>query len=91
MYEPKESHWEVVVHVLIHIKEELGLGLLMSSKQSNAVTALCDADWASYSAIKKSTCVKLGNSSWKSKKQTTVSSTAEAEYRSMTITVAELV
>ncbi|XP_055806975.1 uncharacterized mitochondrial protein AtMg00810-like [Solanum dulcamara] len=74
-----------------------GLGLLMSSRKSGKINAFCDADWASCLLSKKSVIgfgIKFGDSlvSWKSKKQSTVSrSSAEAEYRSMATTVAELV
>ncbi|XP_015170070.1 uncharacterized protein [Solanum tuberosum] len=73
------------------------LGLLMSSKKSGKINAYCDADWASCVLSRKSVTgygIKIGESlvSWKSKKQNTVSrSSAEAEYRSMATTVAELV
>lgn len=69
----------------------------MSSKKSGKVKAYCDADWASCLISRKSVTgfgIKYGDSliSWKSKKQSTVSrSSAEAEYRSMATTVAELV
>lgn len=97
MHAPKKSHYDAALHVVRYIKNQPGLGLLMSSKKSGKINAFCDADWASCLLSRKSVTgfgIKLGDSliSWKSKKQSTVSrSSAEAEYRSMATTVAELV
>lgn len=69
----------------------------MSSKKSEKISAFCDADWALCLLSRKSVIgfgIKFGESlvSWKSKKQSTMSrSSVEAEYRSMTIMIAELV
>lgn len=69
----------------------------MSSQANAEVSAYCNADWASCPFSRRSITgylVKLGESivSCKSKKQNTISrSSAEAEYRSITATVAELV
>ncbi|XP_019265012.1 PREDICTED: uncharacterized protein LOC109242633 [Nicotiana attenuata] len=96
MNAPKQSHYDAALRVVKYIKNCLGQGLLMSSKQSRKVSAFCDADWASCSVTKKSVtsfCMKPGDSmiSWKSKKQRTVSrSSADVEYRSMASTMAEL-
>ncbi|XP_019262826.1 PREDICTED: uncharacterized protein LOC109240615 [Nicotiana attenuata] len=97
MNAPKQSHYEAALRVVRYVKGSPGPGLMMSSKTSGKVAAFCDADWASCSMTRKSVtgyCIKLGDSivSWKSKKQITVSrSSAEAKYRSMATTVAELV
>ncbi|WMV28413.1 hypothetical protein MTR67_021798 [Solanum verrucosum] len=69
----------------------------MASTADNHLTAYCDADWASCPNNRKSITgymVVYGNSliSWKAKKQETISrSSAEAEYRSLASTVAEVV
>nr|XP_016438494.1 PREDICTED: uncharacterized mitochondrial protein AtMg00810-like [Nicotiana tabacum] len=96
MHAPKTSHYEDTLHIVKYIKKQPGLGLLMSSRGEEKVEALCDSDWASCPMSEKSitgVCVKLGTSliSWKAKKQSTISrSSAEAEYRSMAHTIAEL-
>ncbi|XP_070044865.1 uncharacterized mitochondrial protein AtMg00810-like [Nicotiana tomentosiformis] len=97
MHAPKKSHYEAALHVVRYIKKQSGLGILMSSRSSQQIKALCDSDWASCPMSRKSItgyCIKLGESliSWKAKKQNTISrSSVEAEYRSMAHTVAELV
>lgn len=97
MHALKRSHYEATLHVVRYIKKQPALRILMSSRNSGKISAFCDADWASYLLSRKSITgfgIKYGDSliSWKSKKQSTISrSLAEAEYRSMTTTVAELV
>lgn len=78
MNAPKQSHYHAALRVVRYIKNCPGQGLLMSSKQSGKVVAICDADWASCPVTRKSVtgyCIKLGDSmiSWKSKKQSTIS------------------
>ncbi|XP_070054634.1 uncharacterized mitochondrial protein AtMg00810-like [Nicotiana tomentosiformis] len=97
MHSPKVLHMEVVVRLVRYIKSSPGMGILMSYVALNTLTAFCDADWASCRVTRRSVTgymIKFGGSliSWKFKKQTTISrSSAEAEYRSLGSTVAELV
>ncbi|XP_060190905.1 uncharacterized mitochondrial protein AtMg00810-like [Lycium barbarum] len=70
MHAPKMSHYETALHVVRYIKGNPRLGLLMTNKQSNKITAHCDADWASCLLSRKSVtgfCIKLGDYlvSWK--------------------------
>ena len=93
---PREPHMKAALHVLQYLKNEPGLGILLSNSPSFDLLAYCDADWASCSHTRRSVSgfiIFLGNTliSWKSKKQVTVSlSSAEAEYRSLRRLTAEL-
>ena len=93
----KKSHMEAAIRVVKYIKQAPGMGILMSSTVSSKLQAYCDGDWGSCLTTRKSVsgyAVKIGDSliCWKSNKQSTVSrSSAEAEYRSLTSTVAEVV
>ncbi|XP_070008186.1 uncharacterized mitochondrial protein AtMg00810-like [Nicotiana sylvestris] len=94
MHKPKRTYMNAALRVIKYVKNTPGLGLLMSSHQSDNLVAFCDSDWAFCPQSRKFVTdylVKIGNSltSWKSKKQTTVSrSSVEAEFRSMASTVA---
>ncbi|XP_015159893.1 uncharacterized mitochondrial protein AtMg00810-like [Solanum tuberosum] len=97
MQDPKKSHLEVAHRVVRYLKNEPGLGVLMHAEGKGILTVFCDADWARCPNSRRSVTgytVKLGQSliSWKSKKQNTVASClAESEYRSMALTVSELI
>jgi len=94
---PKAHHWQAALRVLRYIKNEPGLGFLMSSQKKMCLTGFCDVDWAACPNTRRSVTgylLKLGDSliSWKSKKQATVSrSSAEAEYKSLACLTAEIV
>ncbi|XP_015167207.1 uncharacterized mitochondrial protein AtMg00810-like [Solanum tuberosum] len=96
MHAPKESHMEAALRVVKYIKIAPGLGLLVPSQSSELLTTYCDSDWGTCVQTRKSVTgylVKFGYAivSWKSKKQETVArSSAEAEFRSMDSTVAEI-
>ncbi|KAL3361478.1 hypothetical protein AABB24_014391 [Solanum stoloniferum] len=97
MHSPKTSHMHAAMRVVRYVKNAPGLGILMNANVDNQLTAYCDADWASCPNNRKSITgymITYGSSliSWKSKKQDTISrSSAEAEYRSLASTVAEIV
>uniref|UniRef100_A0A3Q7FGR7 Reverse transcriptase Ty1/copia-type domain-containing protein n=1 Tax=Solanum lycopersicum TaxID=4081 RepID=A0A3Q7FGR7_SOLLC len=96
MNAPKQSHMNAAIRVVRYIKQQPGLGILLSAQDSGSLQAFCDADWESCPDTRRSITgymVTFGESllSWKSKKQSTVSrSSAETEYRSMASTVAEV-
>ncbi|XP_070032694.1 uncharacterized mitochondrial protein AtMg00810-like [Nicotiana tomentosiformis] len=96
MQKPKR-HLESAQRVVRYVKNQPGQGILLSSKQRNTITAYCDVDWASCPITRKSVTrffIKYGDSliSWKLKKQCTISrSSAEFEYKSIALIVAELV
>lgn len=93
---PRESHQLGVMKILRYLKGTIGQGLFYSSKSEMQIQAFADADWGSCKDSRHSTsgfCVFLGSSliSWKSRKQQVVSkSSAEAEYRSLSVVSDEL-
>ena len=88
---------EAAMRVVRYVKQSPLLGILVTADSTNELTAYCDADWAACPNNRRSITgymVTYGKSliSWKSKKQDTISrSSAEAEYRSLASTVAEIV
>ena len=95
MHSPKTTHWLAVKRILRYLKGTYNHGLLY--KPGNAqLIAYSDADYAGNPDTRHSTCgfcVYLGSNlvSWSSKKQKTVSrSSAEAKYRQLAYTAAEL-
>uniref|UniRef100_A0A3Q7H6I8 Reverse transcriptase Ty1/copia-type domain-containing protein n=1 Tax=Solanum lycopersicum TaxID=4081 RepID=A0A3Q7H6I8_SOLLC len=97
LQQQKKSHMEAALRIVRYVKNQPGLGVLLSINKNTTLTAYCDSDWASCPHIRRSVTgylVKFRDSllTWKSKKQTTISkSSAEAEYRSMAAIVSELI
>ncbi|KAK6163149.1 hypothetical protein DH2020_002990 [Rehmannia glutinosa] len=93
---PCTEHWDAALHLVRYLKGNPSLGLFYSASSSCSLTAYCDADWGACVDTRRSLtgyCVFLGDCliSWKTKKQQTVSrSSAEAEHRSLSMTVYEL-
>ncbi|KAI3760479.1 hypothetical protein L1987_50874 [Smallanthus sonchifolius] len=96
MHAPREPHFQLLKRILRYIKGTLSQGLLISPSQTTKLTAYSDADWGGCPDSRRSTsgyCVYMGDNliSWSSKRQPTVSrSSAEAEYRGVANTVAEI-
>lgn len=96
MHAPTTDHMNAAIHALQYLAVNPSQGLFFTKVKSFQLQAFCDSDWAQCPSSRRSISgyfVTLGGSpiSWKSKKQATVSlSSAEAEYRSMRRTTAEL-
>ena len=96
MHCPTSAHYQAGLRVLRYLAGSTHQGILLASHSTAQLTAYCDSDWAGCSSTRRSTsgfCILLGESpvSWKSKRQWVVArSTAEAEYRSMALTICEV-
>ncbi|KAI3706128.1 hypothetical protein L1987_76386 [Smallanthus sonchifolius] len=96
MHAPRELHFQLLKRILRYLKGTISQGLLISPSPSTKLTAYSDADWGGCPDSRRSTsgyCVYMGDNliSWSSKRQPTISrSSAEAEYRGVANTVAEL-
>lgn len=95
MHSPTSFHLIAAKRVLRYLKGSLEFGLHYC-KGSIALTAYCDSDWAGNPDDRRSTTgygIFLGPNliSWSAKKQHVVSrSSTEADYRSLSLTAAEL-
>lgn len=96
MHQPTSSHMQAAKRLLQYLVGNPSQGILLTSSLDMAIHAYSDIDWANCPVTRRSTsgfCLLLGKSpvSWKTKKQNVVArSTAEAEYRSMTMTACEI-
>lgn len=94
---PRTEHWKAALHVLRYLKGCPSLGVFYSSSCDFSVRGFSDVDWGNCKESRRSItgyCVFLGTDllSWRCKKQPTVAaSTAEVEYRALSITTRELV
>jgi len=96
MHDPRNGHMDAVYRILRYLKSSPGKGLWFKKNNHLNVEGYCDADWASCLDDRRSTsgyCTFVGGNlvSWRSKKQPVVSrSTAEAEYRAMSVCLSEM-
>ena len=96
MHAPTVVHLKMVRRILRYVKGAIDIGLHFTSNTTLDLCAFSDADWAGCPTTRRSIigyCTFLGGNliSWCAKKQHTISrSSAEAEYRAMANTIAEL-
>jgi hypothetical protein len=96
LHAPTYGHFLIVKRILRYAKDTISLSLCILKHSTLDLYAYSDADWASCSTTRHSItgfCTFLGSNyiSWSAKKQPTVSrSRAEAKYRAMASTTAEL-
>ena len=94
---PCDSHWDAVIRILRYIKSTPGQGVLYKNRDHTQVVGYTDADWAGSPTDRCSTLgyrVFIGGNLmfWKRKKQDVVArSSAETEYRVMTLATCELI
>uniref|UniRef100_A0A803LQR9 Retrotransposon Copia-like N-terminal domain-containing protein n=1 Tax=Chenopodium quinoa TaxID=63459 RepID=A0A803LQR9_CHEQI len=97
MHNPRAPHLRAALHVLRYLKGSMDSGLWYTSDIDLNLKAYSDADWSGCQFSSRSLSaytIFLGSNlvSWKTKKQRSMShSSAESEYRSMTVTTCELV
>ena len=94
---PCDSHWDVAIRILRYVKGTIGQEVFYENRSHTQIIGYNDVDWADSPTDRRFTsgyCVFIeGNLiSWKSKKQDVVTrSSAEAEYRVMTLATCELI
>ena len=94
--QPRVPHMKAATRILQYIKGTPRQGVFFPTYFDLHLKTYCDANWAGCPETRKSLtgyCVFLGDAlvSWRSKKQSIVSSSSsEAEYRAMATTTCEL-
>lgn len=97
MQKPREEHWTAALRVVRYLKGTPGQGVLLRANSDLHIYGWCDSDFSGCPRSRRSLTgwfVQLGQSPvlWRTKKQKVVSmSSAEAEYRAMSLTARELV
>lgn len=97
MHSPKNVRLQAAKRVLRYLAGSKEQGILLASSSAAQLQAYCDSDWAGCHNSRRSTlgfCIMLGQLpiAWKAKKQSVVArSTVEAEFRSLAMTVCEVI
>ncbi|XP_074277096.1 secreted RxLR effector protein 161-like [Silene latifolia] len=97
VHQPQKEHWDGAMRMVRYLKLAPSKGILINSNSNLQLQGFCDSDYASCPLTRRSLSgyfVSLGGApvSWRGKKQVTVAkSTAEAEYRAMTVVMSELI
>ncbi|KAE8700619.1 Detected protein of unknown function [Hibiscus syriacus] len=94
MTNPTEEHMAATNRILKYLKKTLGHGLMFKKTQDKTVKIFTDSSWAGDLTERRSTsgyCTFVwGNlTTWRSKKQSVVSSSAEAEFRALALGICE--
>lgn len=96
MHDPRVPHLHALKRIIRYLQGTKTLGQQLTKSSITNLVAYSDADWAGCPDIRRSNsgyCMYIGSNlvSWSSKRQPTVSrSSAEAEYKGVANTVAEL-
>ena len=95
MHSLSEEHMKAVLHILQYLKSSPGKGIMFTKGASLSVEGYTNANWVGSIDDRCSTARYLtfvgGNLvTWRSKKQSVVRSSAEAEYRGMAKGICEL-
>ena len=96
MQTPREAHLAAAMRIVRFLKGSPGQGILLNADTELQLDVYCDSDFQTCPKTRRSLSayvVLLGGSpiSWKTKKQDTVShSSAEAEYRAMSVALREI-
>ncbi|XP_010694536.1 uncharacterized protein LOC104907321 [Beta vulgaris subsp. vulgaris] len=89
-------HMQAAKRVLRYLAGSMSQGILLANTSAAHLQALCDSDWARCADTRKSTlefCILLGDSQChgsKKRRFVVARSSAEAEYRSMALTICEM-
>ena len=96
LHKPLLPHWEAALRVVRYLKGSPGQGIFLKADDNLQLSVYCDSDWSSCPLSRRSLSAYitfLGESpvAWQTKKQDTVSlSSAEAEYRAMSVALKDL-
>ncbi|KAD4585155.1 hypothetical protein E3N88_22756 [Mikania micrantha] len=93
--DPREDHLTAANRILCYLKSSPSQGILLPKLGGLNLSAFCDAYWLGCKLTRRSQTgyvLLLGGApiSWKTKKQSVVSRSAEDEYRSMATTASEV-